>query len=40
MQSGDKRLKGKEMSVPERNKMQQIQCAERDTVGEEREKMA
>jgi hypothetical protein len=38
MQSGDKRLKGKEMSVPERNKMQQIQCAERDAEGEEREK--
>jgi hypothetical protein len=39
MQRGDKRLKGKEMSVPDRNKMQQIQYAERDTEGEEREKM-
>jgi hypothetical protein len=40
MQSGDKRLKGKEMSVPERNKIQQIQRAERDTEGEERENTA
>jgi hypothetical protein len=38
MQSGDKRLKRKEMGVPKRNKMRQIQCAERDTGGEEREK--
>jgi len=39
MQRGDKRLKGKEMSIPDRNKMQQIQYVERDTEGEEREKM-
>jgi len=38
MQSSDKRLKGKEMSVPDGNKMQQIQCAEGDSVGEEKEK--
>src|SRR5260370_753227 len=38
MQSGDKRLKGKEMSVPDSNNMEQIQCAEGDSGGEEREK--
>src|SRR6266699_5389351 len=38
MKSGDKRLKGKEMTVPDSNKIQQIQCAERDTGGEETEK--
>src|SRR6266404_5484370 len=40
MQSGDKRLKGKEMSVPDSNNMGQIQCAEGDSGGEEREKEA
>ena len=39
MQSGDKRLKGKEMTIPDSNKIQQIQCAERDTGGEETEKL-
>jgi hypothetical protein len=38
MQSGDKRLKRKEMSVPDSNNMEQIQCAEGDSGGEEREK--
>jgi len=37
MQSGDKGLKGKEMCVPDGNKMGQIQCAERDSGGEQRE---
>jgi len=40
MQSGDKRLKGKEMSVPDSNNMEQIQCAEGDRGGEEIEKEA
>jgi hypothetical protein len=40
MQSGDKRLKGKEMSVPDSNNMEQIQCAEGDSGGEEIEKEA
>src|SRR5713226_10433684 len=35
MPSGYKQLKGKEMGVPNRDKLAQIQCLERDTGGEE-----
>jgi hypothetical protein len=36
---GYKRLKGKEMGVPESDRMPQIPCLERDSAGERKEKM-
>jgi hypothetical protein len=36
---GYKRLKGKEMGVPESDRMPQIPCLERDSVGEHKENL-